>query len=389
MTAQNHKPLKQRWTLAKHRIFLPKLWQLRLGKTLRHLSDAEFASTCAPGSSTEDAVKAFHQQLRLRFFFHPRNEKDFFLSLLASTQSPDEILAEAEDVLENKFQTLGSEKIFLGEKINWQLDFKSGTEWRLGPSETLDFLDVENNSDVKVPWELSRFHQVWWLGKAYWLTKNEKYAQKFKTLIEEWIEDNPVGYGVNWAIAMEAAIRAWNWIAGYYFFCESRSFTNEFSLKFFKSLFVHGKFIQHHLEASWRNGNHFLADVSGMIALGIFFQHTAFGKKWLSFGIRSLIEEMDRQVYPDGVDYEKSTSYQRLVLELFYTPTILCLHNRLRFPSSYMERLERMFDFMHAYTRPDGSIPLVGDGDDGRLFRFMMKDDINDHRHALSIGAIL
>jgi uncharacterized heparinase superfamily protein len=54
-----------------------------------------------------------------------------------------------------------------------------------------------------------------------------------------------------------------------------------------------------------------------------------------------------------------------------------------------MKRLENMFEFIHSYVRPDGSIPLFGDADDGRLFRFMSEVDINDHRHALSIGAIL
>ncbi len=353
------------------------------------IKDQEFIEVCGLNESPVDFVKSMHKQLHLRFFFHPLNKKDFFLTLLTSTQSKDEILAEAQDVLENKFETLGSGKIFLGETINWQKDFKSKKEWPLESSETLDLLDLNNHSDVKVPWELSRFHQVWWLGKAYWLTQNEKYALKFRSLIEDWIENNPVGYGINWAIAMEAAIRSWNWIAGYYFFCESKSLSNEFWMKFFKSLFIHGRFTEFHLEASWQNGNHYLADVSGLIALGIFFQHIDFGKRWLNFGTKSLIAEMERQVYLDGVDYEKSTSYHRLVLELFYTSTILCLHNNFQFPSTYMKRLERMFDFVQAYTRPDGSIPLMGDADDGRLFRFMMNDNVNDHRHTLSIGAIL
>ncbi len=377
------------WKPIEYRFILPLIWHSFTQKKLTCLSDKKFLQKCNYGKGIENFISQFHFTVFDHFFFHPRNRKDFFLSLLTSTQPNDKILDEAKDVLENKFETLGSGKIFLGETINWQKDFKSGKEWRLAPSETLDLLDLKNHSDVKVPWELSRFHQVWWLGKAYWLTQDEKYALKFKSLIEDWIENNPVGYGVNWAIAMEAAIRSWNWIAGYYFFCESKSLSNEFWMKLFKNLFIHGKFIEYHLEASWHNGNHYLTDISGLVALGVFFQHTDFGKRWLNFGIKSLTVEMEQQVYLDGVDYEKSTSYHRLVLELFYTSTILCLRNNFQFPSAYMERLERMFDFVQAYTRPDGSIPLVGDADDGRLFRFMMNDNVNDHRHMLSVGAIL
>jgi uncharacterized heparinase superfamily protein len=377
------------WNPIKHRFVRPMIWRRFTRKKLAPLSDKKFLQKWNFRGSIEDFLWEFQDRVRLRFFFHPRNRKDFFLSLLTSTQTNDEILDEAKDILENKFETLGSGKIFLGETINWQRDFKSGKEWNLSPSETLDLLDLKNHSDVKVPWELSRFHQVWWLGKAYWLTQNEEYALKFKSLVEDWIENNPVGYGVNWTIAMEASIRSWNWMAGYYFFCESKSLSNEFWMKFFKSLFIHGKFIEYHLEAAWHNGNHYLTDVSGLIALGIFFQHADFGKRWLNFGIKSLTAEMVQQVYSDGVDYEKSTSYHRLVLELFYTSTILCLRNNYQFPSWYTERLEHMFDFVQAYTRPDGSIPIIGDADDGRLFRFTLNDNANDHRHTLSVGAIL
>jgi hypothetical protein len=94
-------------------------------------------------------------------------------------------------------------------------------------------------------------------------------------------------------------------------------------------------------------------------------------------------------VLPDGVDYEKSTSYQRLVVELFHTATILCERNNIRLSADYMSRLEKMYEFVQSYVRPDGSIPLFGDADDGRLFRFKRHDDINDHRHLLSVGAIL
>ena len=98
---------------------------------------------------------------------------------------------------------------------------------------------------------------------------------------------------------------------------------------------------------------------------------------------------MEQEVYPDGVDYEKSTSYQRLVLELFYTPTILCRINKISMPTAFMQRLEKMFEYVQHYTRSDGSIPLFGDADDGRLFRYLSEDDINDHRHTLSVGSIL
>lgn len=375
--------------LAEYRILRPWWWRTVLLERVNKMSDEEFRRLFPFGGSSDDWLAEFHQRVRLRFFFHPRNQKDFFLQLLTQTEPYEQILSEADDVVANRFEALGSGKVELGWPIDWQRDFKSGKVWPLAPSWNIDILDLDNPSDVKVPWELSRFHQVWWLGKAYWLTRNERYAEKFRELVEDWIRHNPPGKGIHWHTAMEVAIRACNWIAGYYFFCESKSITPEFWLKFLKSLHAHGVFIRHHLEYAWRNGNHLLSGLVGLVFLGVLFRDMREGRAWFEQSIRALSEEMETQVYPDGVNYEKSISYHRLVLELFSTATILCQRNGIHFGKSYMRRLERMVEFVQHYTRPDGSAPLVGDADDGRLFRYCMNDDLNDHRHTLSVGAIL
>ncbi|MBI3577958.1 MAG: alginate lyase family protein [Ignavibacteriales bacterium] len=389
MASKNPKNLKSALNIINHRIIKPRWWRTFLRERTTRLTDESFKQFFPSTGSNQEFLAQFHSAVRLRFFFHPRNQKDFFLQLITSTQNYEDILAEAQNVLENKFETLGSGLISLGTQIDWQKDFKSGKAWPFKPSSELDVLDVNNSSDVKVPWELSRFHQVWWLGKAYWLTRNEQYAIKFRELVEDWIEKNPPGVGINWVVAMEVAIRACSWIAGYYFFCESKSLSEDFWMKFLKSLYAHGIFIECNQEMSWQNGNHFLSDIVGLIFLGIFFRQTPFGKRWIAYGAKALEKEMNRQVYSDGVNYEKSTSYHRLVLELFYSATILCRKNNVQLSQSFSKRLELMFEFVQQYTRPDGSVPLIGDADDGRLFRFSMNEDMNDHRHALSVGSIL
>jgi uncharacterized heparinase superfamily protein len=375
--------------ILEHRILRPFWWRLVGAERARTMSNDAFRRLFPYPGSPDEWITEFHNRARLRFVFHPRNQKDFFLHLLTTTQSYEHILSEADDVLANRFQTLGSGMVELGWPINWQRDFKSGKEWPLDPSWELDILDLNNPSDVKIPWELSRFHQVWWLGKAYWLTRNEQYAEKFRDLVKDWIEHNPIGRGIHWHTAMEVAIRACNWMAGYYFFCESKSISSEFWLAFLRTLYVHGVFIRHHLEYARRNGNHLLSGLVGLVFLGTLFRDTRAGRAWLQRGLRALSEEIQTQVYPDGVSYEKSISYHRLVLELFSTAAILCQRNGIRFEKSFLQRLERMFEFVLQYTRPDGSAPLVGDADDGRLFRFSMNDDPNDHRHLLAVGAIL
>jgi uncharacterized heparinase superfamily protein len=384
-----HRTLKHYLPIINHRILRPWLWRTFVEQGASSMSDDEFLKLLNFRGTTEAFLQHFHSSSRYNFFFHPRNQKDFFLQLLTSTQSSEDILAEAENVLQNKFSTLGSGLVDLGWPIHWHRDFKSGREWPLKRLSTVEILDLEHSSDIKVPWELSRFHHVWWLGKAYWLTHNEQYAQKFGALVEDWIQNNPLGKGPNWANAMEVAIRSCNWIAGYYLFCESPSLPPKFWISFLKQLLNHGRFIEHHFEIGWRNGNHYLSNLVGLLFLGALFHSTVVGKRWLRLGKEQLERELVKQVTPDGVNYEKSTSYHRLVLELFASAAVLCRRHRVPFSDQSMRHVERMFDFTLHYTRPDGSAPLWGDADDGRLFRFVMNDDVNDHRHMLSVGSVL
>jgi uncharacterized heparinase superfamily protein len=47
-----------------------------------------------------------------------------------------------------------------------------------------------------------------------------------------------------------------------------------------------------------------------------------------------------------------------------------------------------MFEYVAAYTKPNGLVPLHGDADDGRMQQ-LGTEDLNDHRYLLSVGAVL
>lgn len=92
----------------------------------------------------------------------------------------------AEDVCHHKFGVLGKE-IDFGKQINWHKDYVSGHEWPLVYYKKIKRINLEDNSDIKYPWELSRFHQGIFLGKAYALTKEEKYSKEFFSQFQQWV----------------------------------------------------------------------------------------------------------------------------------------------------------------------------------------------------------
>jgi len=308
------------------------------------------------------------------------------------------VIDDANRICRHEFDLLGSAPICLGHPIDWHIDPVTGYRWpKKLYSELKNARTIPNGSDVKLPWELSRMQHLPTLGKAYRLTKNERYAEEITQQITHWLDENPCPYGVNWLCPMDVAIRIMNIIWAYLLIEDSPAVRGDFKTRLACSILQHGQYILFNLEYGLRddgsitNGNHYLANIVGLLHLGLLCPGINKADEWRSVGIKALVEEMDRQVHPDGVNFESSISYHRLVLELFTAGALLCRANGITLPARFWERLERMFEFVLYATRPDGRIPTVGDADDGRLF--ILSDygnwDRRDFRYLLSIGAVL
>ncbi|MBI2263685.1 MAG: alginate lyase family protein, partial [Armatimonadetes bacterium] len=312
------------------------------------------------------------------------------------------VVRAADEICSHRFNLLGSGLTDLGPVINWHQDFKSGKVWKGKVIPPSQFIVLKDDSDIKVPWELSRFQHLPLLGKAYWLTGDEKYSEEFVSQVSHWIAENPVGLGVNWACTMDVAIRAANWIAGAYFFRGAKEIPEPFWLDLLKSLLLHGRHIRTHPEAGAVTGNHYLSDLAGLLYLGIMFPEFSESSEWVSFALREMEAQAFSQIYPDGVDFEASVSYHRLVSELFLYSFVLCRENGIPVRPDAMEVVHRMLRFVAAYTKPDGTAPQIGDADDGRFhlfstwippscapFPMSQHGWILDHRYLLSTGAVV
>ena len=277
--------------------------------------------------------------------------------------------------------------------IDWQLDFKSGYRW----SERTWYMNVPfghlDGVDVKVPWELARMQHLPLLAIAYAFARNGrdgfsppgKYADEFRNQVLDFIATNPPRFGVNWRVAMEAAIRAANWLLAYDIFrSQGEEFDPAFTGCLAESIHEHGRHILANLE--WDpgcRGNHYLADVAGLMFIST---HIGGSNRdaWSSFAGRELVREVERQFRDEGTNFEASTCYHRLSAEMVAYTTAAALRIRAGspspvasrtiagfapdFPSWYFKRLERMVEFIKDITKPDGRVPQIGDNDSGRFF---------------------
>src|SRR6516162_7676798 len=225
------------------------------------------------------------------FFLSPKHKTSWAQAFEREFPSVRErIISDADGSLRHEFDLLGSGPTVLGREIPWLTDFKTGRTWPLQYCRDIQYNELDRPTDVKVPWELSRCQHFVRLGQAYWLTGDERYAREFASETTDWSASNPFCRGVNWACAMDVALRAVSWIWGFHFFADAHACRDPgFRSAFLRALFLHGEFIVKFLEKGDLNGNHYLCDGVGLVFLGLFFARTPHGRRWLSLG-RSIVE---------------------------------------------------------------------------------------------------
>ena len=222
-----------------------------------HITDEQLLESLDGFTSLQEALDHIRSE-RPKSLIDP-SKRGELVSLIQKEfpQLKDQIIAEADKVCSHIFDLLGSGDANLdqfvkehggrerGGYLPWHFDFKTGYRWN--PKRFYkERLIPYGKADIKVPWELSRFQHVTALGQAYWLTGDEKYAKEFVNQVDDWIDCNPPKFGVNWTRTMDVAIRVANWIWDY-FFEDSTTLSDEFLLKFFKSLLTHGQHITRNL----------------------------------------------------------------------------------------------------------------------------------------------
>lgn len=304
-----------------------------------------------------------------------------------SSEERDVILNCAEQTINHRFNLLGSGAVQM-QSILWNDDFKTGNRWNTGVFYLKQRKSTRKGADIKVPWELSRCHHLLWLGEAYLLTNEERFAKEIVDEINDWIENNPFMYSVNWVCAMDVAIRAVNWLYSISFIIESPFVDDFFVAKVYTSLFQHGWFIFNNLERTVPySSNHFFSDLSGLLYLSSLFCETERGKGWMKFVENEYYEEIRREFLPSGPQFERSVSYHRLVTELAIAP--YCLLKRLGkvVPADIEERLSRMLSFVSNYTKANGRSPLISDNDDGRFLPFV-KRDYRSHEYLIDTTSL-
>jgi hypothetical protein len=236
--------------------------------------------------------------------------------------------------------------------------------------------------DPRTTWELNRGHGWVVLARAYAATHDARFRDRLVRELRSWQRDNPVGFGINWVSAMEAAIRchAFAWIAALLRAAGAGDAAPWRLLA--ELLFQHAAFVARNLSRFSSANNHLIVELSGLVVAG----RALDVPRWRDLGLRELAREAERQTLPDGVNVEMATHYHIFVLEALLL--VAWLERAHRAPAYALEQvIARMAAYLDAITLRSGAVLHQGDNDDGKLlplFEPRHADQLRYAAHALT-----
>jgi hypothetical protein len=293
------------------------------------------------------------------FVFPPPRFSENLRSLPLS--EPFEVDAEelrelAESILRHEFPIF-DRVIETGKGIDWRFDYHNRVGTPAVWFRKIPFLDFQRSGDHKYIWELNR-HQHLVVLARHWANEHDPRAPaEIATQIASWDAQNPFLRSVNWASALEVAMRAlsWIWVLHY---CGA-ALPAETRARLGTMLLQHGVAISQNLSTYFAPNTHILGEGVALHALGM----TLGREDWVDLGAGIVDRELRAQVLDDGFHFELSSYYHVYALDMFL------FHYQLRGrPGHFDPVLRKMTRVAAVLQSSDGLFPLIGDDDGGRFY---------------------
>ena len=298
------------------------------------------------------------------------------------------LIEKADRICDGKFDLLGFTALSFGDPIDWHFEPIANKRIPLVHWSQLDYLDSDVAGDKKIIWELNRHQYFMTLGQAYLLTGDERYARVFVKHLDAWMEANPPKLGINWASSLEIAFRSMSWLWAFYFFKNSPSMPQQTYQRALKFLYLNARHLESYLSTYFSPNTHLTGEALGLFYLGTLLPEFKEAGRWQQLGRDILIEQLPVHVRPDGVYFEQSSYYHRYTTDFYIHFMLLARANNVELPKQVEDYVGLLLDHLMCITRPDGTTPLFGDDDGGRLAMLDVRPG-NDFRATVAVGAAL
>ena len=325
-------------------------------------------------------------------YFHWRGQQGirFFFDQLPQAFNVDpsvqgSVLTKANRVLEGSWPYFSHDWYTIGFPPDWH--FNPQTQHHLLATRHWTQIGDFEDGDIKLVWEPNRFAVVFLFARAYVMSRDERYADAFWRLVEDWAECNPPQLGPNWKCGQEVSIRLMAWIFGLYVFLESVHTTPERVATLVTLIAAQTERIERNISyAHSGKSNHGISEAAGLWTVGLLFPELAKAQRWRDKGRQLLEEEIKRQIYVDGSYVMPSLNYYRMALHACLWSLRLGELNGQLFGEDVYSAVSKGIRFLSALTDPfTGQTPNFG-SNDGAMILPLNHCDYVDFRPLLQLG---
>ena len=317
-----------------------------------------------------------------------------WVATLPTAFKTDKYRRAADEILEGRFPVFAQSAAPLGFPPQWNRDPKTGRQAPLRFGKTLNYRDESLVGDIKYLWEPSRHAQLVTLAQAWHLTRDRKYLDGCRTLLESWLDQCPYPSGVHWTSSLEHSIRLVNWSFAWHLLGGDAAPLFEgavgeaFKQRWLTSVYQHCQFIAGHFSRYSSANNHLLGELMGLFIASLTWPLWKRSRRWKRLAQRELEREVLLQNGEDGVNREQANWYHHEVADMMIVSGLIARANGCDFSTAYWHRLRGMLQYIASIMDVGGHVPNFGDADDAIIAR--LDPEIGDvYRSLLATGAVL
>ena len=278
------------------------------------------------------------------------------------------LLAAADRIMSGEWEMLGVIRTDM-KAPDWFLDPATGR--RSDPEACafrIDHRDEAGVGNIKQVWEVSRLQHLTLLAAAWFLTRDDAYAERVDAQLRSWWAANPFLSGVNWTSGIELGVRLMNWVWIRRLLDGWPGVANLFEGN---NLALHQiRWHQEYLATFESRGssanNHLIAEAAGQFAASCAFPWFAESARWRRQSAALLEKSLRDNTFPSGINRELASDYHGFVFEL---GVFAALEAAAGTPVSddCWRLLCSMADCMAALVDSRLRPPRQGDSDEGRV----------------------
>lgn len=222
-------------------------------------------------------------------------------------------------------------------------------------------LEVWNVPDASHLWNfnLHYFEYCVALAAAWRRAGDAKYLECFKRLVRAWQHACPYADGDAWH-PYTISLRLVNWIICIDLFGSVLSEDDAFIHALTKSMYIQYRHLLINQETHLR-ANHYWENLKTLLICA-----AAFGEQSVYQRVmRDFERQLDEQILPDGVHFERSLMYHKLVLEGMLRVWLTAKQAGYSLPKSFLPKIQAMLNAMASLEKGMGKTPFFNDAADG------------------------